>query len=265
MTGQAGMRFAERFISGFKPYDLRTSRNSSLRLGSFFGCTVRIHASFMLQLVVTWLIYFHQISGLPGMIRSSSLVLIQFGCILLHELGHLLAAHGLGMKTDETTLYCMGGVSELNTMTHKRWQQIIIAAAGPLVTLVIATALFLVAKTILHQDNLLPDGRIQLLMALASANMLLLFHNLAPAFPFDGGRILQTLLATRLSDTRAIQIPAWFGQSFAILFGLFALIFNPALILNAWGIFTGAQQQAALAKFDILKPERPKLPILLVK
>ena len=78
-------------------------------------------------------------------------------------------------------------------------------------------------------------------MSIAGANMLLMFHNLAPAFPFDGGRLLQMILGTRIPTKRAIEIPAWAGQVFGVLFAVIAFISSPALFMNAFGMVYEAQ------------------------
>jgi Zn-dependent protease len=261
-AGQSEAAGAKGFTNKFKAYQTDKSGTFSLSLGSFFGWRLRIHASFALQLVITWFIYFHQIAGFAGVSRSTSLVLIQFACILLHELGHFFAARGLGITTSETTLYCMGGVSQLSRIPTNKWHQIAIAVAGPIVSMLIAIALFVAAGVAFHQNSLELDTRIPLLISIASANMLLMMHNLAPAFPFDGGRILQTLLSIRLSHTRAVQVPAWIGQGLAIFFGLFAVVFNPALFVNAFGIFFGAREQAAIERLEASTTEMSRIPAL---
>jgi hypothetical protein len=55
----------------------------------------------------------------------------------------------------------------------------------------------------------------------------------------------------------AIQIPAWIGQAFAVVFEISTFIFNPNLIMNAFGIFLGARQQAAIAKMAVSAPATP--------
>jgi Zn-dependent protease len=261
-AGQSEAAGAKGFTNKFKAHQADKPGTLSLNLGSFFGWRLRIHASFALQLVITWLIYFHQIAGFAGVTRSTSLVLVQFACILLHELGHFFAARGLGITTRETTLYCMGGISELSRVPTNKWHQIGIALAGPVVSMLIAIALFVAAGVAFHHNGPELDTRVLLLRSIAFANMLLMMHNLAPAFPFDGGRILQTLLSNRLSHARAVEVPAWIGKGLAIFFGLFAVAFHPALFMNAFGIFFGARQQAAIAKLDASTTEMSRIPVL---
>jgi Zn-dependent protease len=146
----------------------------------------------------------------------------------------------------------MGGVARLSRVPASQAQQLVIAMAGPLASSLIGIFFFVLAKMDYGRNSLVLDRDIPLLMSIASANILLMFHNLAPAFPFDGGRLLQMILGLRISTTRAIQISAWIGQLFGVIFGIITIIFYPALIMNAFGIVCGARQQAAIEKQSIL-------------
>jgi Zn-dependent protease len=229
-----------------------------LKIGSLFGCKLRIHWSFAAQLIITWFIYFHQTPSPGGVLRSSLLVLLQFVCIFLHELGHLFAARGFKIKTLETTLYCMGGVARLSRVPTNQAQQLVIAMAGPFASSLIGIFFFILAKTAYGPNSLVLVRDIPLLMSIAGANMLLMFHNLAPAFPFDGGRLLQMILGTRIPTTRAIEIPAWAGQVFGVLFAVITFISSPALLMNAFGMVCGARQQAAIEKLSLLREAKAK-------
>ena len=68
--------------------------------------------------------------------------------------------------------------------------------------------------------------------------MLFLF-NLLPAFPMDGGRLLRSLLAMRLSRERATRIAALLGRFFG-----FAFI--------AYGLFDGQPFMALIGVFVIM-------------
>ena len=70
-------------------------------------------------------------------------------------------------------------------------------------------------------------------------NWLLLVFNCIPAFPMDGGRILQCILWHRLDDyARATQIAAYVGLGFCILFFLAAMVLMDPLLF-ALGLFIG--------------------------
>jgi CBS domain-containing protein len=74
-------------------------------------------------------------------------------------------------------------------------------------------------------------------------NLLLGVFNLLPAFPLDGGRILQSLIWARTGDRlRATRIAARIGMAFAFLFIAYGLItfFVSGNFLNAvWSVFLG--------------------------
>jgi CBS domain-containing protein len=91
------------------------------------------------------------------------------------------------------------------------------------------------------------------LRELIAINGFLAAFNLIPAFPMDGGRILRSLLALKLSYTRATRVAATVGQGFAMLFGLYGLMIGHwLLVLIAVFVFMGAAGEAAAAQLQEL-------------
>src|ERR1700730_794193 len=223
---------------------------SSLKVASVFGIEVRIHLSFLLLLAFFWF--------QSGTFESVLFILILFVCVVLHEFGHAFAARGFGIRTRDITLYAIGGVARLNRIPDKPWQELIVAIAGPLVNVVIAAALIFVTHVTadFQQFDQLESPRIELLVKVARANVFLVFFNLIPAFPMDGGRILRALLAMVMPYARATQIAAWIGQGLAVLFAIFGFLYSPLLIFIAFTVFVGAQQELAMAKAN-----RPSPPL----
>jgi Zn-dependent protease len=228
---------------------------SSLKIASVFGIEVRINLSFLLLLGFFWF-HFYQVGGVSGAVQGVIYILILFACVTLHEFGHAFAARGFGIKTRDITLYAIGGVARLNRIPDKPWQELIVAVAGPLVNVVIASALFLVTNvSAAFQDvDLLDSPKIDLLYKVAWANLFLVAFNLIPAFPMDGGRVLRALLAMAMPYARATEIAARIGQGVAVLFAIFGFIYNPILVFIAFSIFVGAQQEAAMARANRSSP-----------
>ncbi len=106
--------------------------------------------------------------------------------VLVHELGHCLAARSLGVPVTEVRLYLLGGVSELGRSPATAREEAVIAAAGPGLSVVL-TVIFalLVGST---DRNTIPW---LLLLELAFINGIVAVFNLLPALPLDGGRVLR--------------------------------------------------------------------------
>jgi CBS domain-containing protein len=79
---------------------------------------------------------------------------------------------------------------------------------------------------------------------LAGVNVFLVLFNLIPAFPMDGGRVLQALLAFAMPWARATRIPATIGQGLAFVLGFVGLLYNPLLIFIAIFVYLAATAEA---------------------
>src|SRR5216683_539136 len=81
------------------------------------------------------------------------------------------------------------------------------------------------------------------LASLGYINILLGVFNLLPAFPLDGGRILQSLIWRSTGDRlRATRIAARIGMAFAFLFiayGLITFFAAGSLFGGVWAVFLG--------------------------
>ena len=158
-----------------------------------------------------------------------------FGSILLHELGHAVVAVRNGIPISDITLWLFGGVARMTRDTDSAATEFKIAVAGPLVTLIIAAVCsglgiaiaggdeFWQALTVERGADI--SGALAVLSWLASINLLVLFFNLIPAFPLDGGRIARAIAWKLTGDrNRATRFAATLGQGFSYLFVALGLL-----------------------------------------
>lgn len=211
----------------------------SVRIGRIAGTDVKVHITFVLMLV-----YF-----LVQGAAAALMVLGVFACVLLHEFGHIAMARRFGVRTPDVILLPIGGVARLERMPEEPRQELLIALAGPFVTLLIAAALYAALTATGSTPPLLSGlGSISASYAeeLYRINVWLLLFNLIPAFPMDGGRVLRALLAWRLGLARATRIAASIGQMLAFILGFVAISQNAIiLVLIAFFIFLGASGESA--------------------
>jgi Zn-dependent protease len=217
---------------------------------------IRISADYswflVLLLVIIWLSdLYRDVLGAstseaePYLLAVLSAVLF-FGSIVLHELGHAMVAIRKGIAISDITLWLFGGVARLRQDSDSPGTELKIALAGPAVTLLIAlacTGIGLAAggeqfwEAMRGQSGADASGPLALLAWLATINVLVLFFNLIPAFPLDGGRVIRAI-AWRISGsrTRGTRFAATLGQGFSYLFigiGIF-LALNGAVIDGVW-------------------------------
>jgi Zn-dependent protease len=226
------------------------TRSWSWRIGTLVGIPLRVHASFWLLLA--WIVLTHVLDGHGPAEVAAGLVLVVsiFACVVLHELGHALVARRFGVRTRDITLLPIGGVARLERMPEKPIQELLVALAGPVVSLAIAGGLF-AALAVLDGPTGLEGLQIvggPFLTKLAWINLVIAGFNLLPAFPLDGGRVLRAALSLRMDRGRATELAARIGQSIAVLLGIWGLFFNPFLAIIAAFIWIGAKSEASLVQ-----------------
>jgi CBS domain-containing protein len=90
------------------------------------------------------------------------------------------------------------------------------------------------------------------LVQLMWVNVTLLAFNLLPAFPMDGGRVLRAVLALRMEYVRATEVAARVGRSFAFVFGIIGLLYNPFLVLIALFVWLAAASESSATQMRTL-------------
>ena len=219
----------------------------SYTIGRIAGTEVKIHVTFFLLLA--WIAYTaYQDAGTAAAVSDTLFFACFFFCILLHEFGHIRMARRFGVRTPDVILLPIGGVARLERIPEEPRQELLIALAGPAVTLAIILVLAILVlasgQAMVLRDPL--AGEAPFVVRLLVSNLLVLVFNLVPAFPLDGGRVLRALLARKLGLVRATRIAGTVGQLFAVGLGILGVIVHaPLTMLVAFFIFLGAGTEAS--------------------
>lgn len=215
----------------------------SVRIFTFLGIPVRIHWSFGLLLV--WIWYIGQRKGMewPALGVLALFVFSLFIFVIMHEFGHAIMARRYGVITRDIILSPIGGMARLNRIPEKPVQELAVALAGPMVNVVIAILLGLVGWFFLPDKlTVIRDPEISIywigniIPALFWMNIMLVFFNLIPAFPMDGGRVLRAGLAMRFGRLKATKWAAHIGKAIAVLFVALAIYWGH-FFLGLIGVF----------------------------
>jgi Zn-dependent protease len=216
------------------------------------GINVDVHATFLLLLA--WIaIAGYGRSRTPGAaILAVLLILIIFASVVLHEFGHALTARRFGIRTRSITLLPIGGVAHIERVPSRPREELLIALAGPAVTVGIIIVLFAALRITGHSTA--AGAPLTTAWSFVSqtmwVNVVLAVFNLLPAFPMDGGRVLRAALAMRMPFARATEVAARIGKVFALIFalaGLF-LVSNPFLVVIAAFVWLSAAAEASAAQ-----------------
>ena len=198
----------------------------SIQLARVFGIRIGVDWSwFIVLFLIIWNLsgYYDDVApGSNAFLLAVISALLFFLSILLHELGHAWAAIRNGIPIEGIDLWMFGGVAKLGRDADSAGVEFRIAAAGPLVTLVIAAVCFALGAAVssgsdaLHSaqfDQNVTNATTATLGYLTSINILLLVFNLIPAFPLDGGRIARAIAWRLTGDrNRATRFAARLGR-----------------------------------------------------
>lgn len=150
-----------------------------------FGVSIRFHPLFSIVILLSILAgYF---------IETATL----FGIVLIHELGHVMAAKNFGWRVKEIQLLPFGGVAVVDEMASvPAWQEIIVTLSGPL-----QNGMMMVAALVLQSTGVISG---EWSAYFIQANMYVALFNLLPILPLDGGKIMQCVLSFWLPYQKVI-------------------------------------------------------------
>ena len=209
-------------------------RRQSIKVMDLFGIRIGVDRTWF---VILFLLIFWLSSSFRQALHSSDgtaylttvvTVLVLFGSLIVHELGHALVARREGIAVERIDLFLFGGLTQMSRDAASPGEDFKIAAAGPLATfgfmlVCLGVDMAIVGPHLLiHAATL--DGKVPITPVTLSLswllfwNVLLLAFNLVPAFPLDGGRIARAIVwRVTGSKRQGTRIAAKLGQGFAVL------------------------------------------------
>ena len=223
--------------------------NENVGLGRIFGIHVGFNWSVLVvAALIAWSLATSFLpSAVPGETASAywtaGLIsaFVFLASLLAHELAHSVVAMQRGVKVEGITLWLFGGVSRIAGDTNSPGTQALYTVVGPLTSLVLGAIFYFIS--VAAGGGAHPGLLAATLSWLGYINISLGVFNLVPAFPLDGGRLLQSLIWLRTGDRlRATRIAARVGMGFAyllIVYGLATFIFAGSLIGGVWSVFLG--------------------------
>ena len=209
-------------------------RPQSIKLMDLFGFRIGVDRSWFL---ILFLMIFLLSGDFRSVLHSSDgvaylttviTVLVLFGSLIVHELGHALVARRQGIVVRRIDLFLFGGLTEMSRDAASPGEDFKIAAAGPLATFGFVLLCLGVDLAIVGPHRLIHAAKLDTTVSITPVllslswllfwNVLLLVFNLVPAFPLDGGRIARAIVWRLTGEkSRGTRVAAKMGQGFALL------------------------------------------------
>jgi Zn-dependent protease len=183
-----------------------------IRAGRLLGVPLSVGSSWVVLVpVVGWAIF----AGIPGDLGSTGARMLVAGLgtallffsIVVHELGHVVAARVLGLPVREVVVFLMGGYTDMDLDSAPPLAEARVALVGPATSATLVVVLWVLSLALPEAAGLRHVAEILVLVNGAVA-----FFNLAPVAPLDGGRILRgNLRASGWNAVRAERLGALLG------------------------------------------------------
>lgn len=183
---------------------------STIPVGRLAGLKIRIHVSWAIILAIVVVSAGSQVGAFdprsPMPIRwGIGLVVATLFLLsaMAHDLAHALVARRRGVPTDSVIVYFLGAAATPELTTTRPRDEIAIALAGPLVSLVVGAGLLVVSTIAGALGDEGPAFVVsRVLFVVGGLDLALGILNLIPAFPLDGGRVVRGLVWARSGDAR---------------------------------------------------------------
>ncbi len=223
-------------------------QHQMIRIGRIFKIPVGIDYSwFFIEIIVAWMLstgYFpHEFPGWSKALYWSAGIItsiLLFASVLLHEIGHALVARLFKIEVKNIRLLIFGGVAQFEKEPEKAAPEFWIAAAGPVVNLILAGLLYSLLPLMVHMVH--NEVLASVCKYLAYINLILGLFNLIPGFPLDGGRVLRAMFLVVNHDFRkSTIIAASIGRLIGFLFIILGFMMSVGgnIMDGLWLIFIG--------------------------
>ena len=229
--------------------------NFSVPIGRISRILVRLHWSMLL--VAAYFLYTFSDNLKLGVL----VILALFGSVLLHELGHCWGARRVGGDAREILLWPLGGLAMIHA-PMRPWPQFFSTLTGPL-TNVLIIALTVPIFVLAGGDawafvpgvdgSFSPTLGLLFLYYLVQVNLVMAIFNIVPAFPLDGGRMLQAALWPKFGFHKATTVAVYLSFVTAGLGLVYAIFGAESLMLGlicVW-VIQGANQERQRLRYGL--------------
>jgi len=205
-----------------------------IHLGSIRKTSIDVDYSFLILAAFFVFSFYDQKQGIQYALLW---VPVLFLSVLLHELAHAGMIGLFGYGASQVMLAGLGGVT-LNKRIAKPWHDMVISAAGPAASFVIAFAALALGSRV-HDPMF-----VAFLPLLAEANIVWGVFNLVPISPLDGGGIVSNFLRIFLRDRTAFVIAIWISFIAGLAVIAFGVVVKQYMLsfLVAWYLWMNWQQ-----------------------
>jgi len=223
--------------------------SNAMSVGRLAGVEIRLDYSWFILLFLIlgslagalFPAYAPEVSRLGHLAMGVAGTFLFFASLLLHELGHAVAARFRGMEVEGITLFIFGGMARTRSEPGSPGDEFIVAGMGPLVSFALAAGFYLVAAMGTRWD--VGSAVTVTAETLGYLNLLLAVFNLLPGFPLDGGRLLRAALwkvtgSLRRATAAAAGVGRLLGWAI-IAIGIWSLLSAGAFIAGLWMVFIG--------------------------
>lgn len=202
----------------------------SISLGIWWRTQVRVSLLFPLILLVFW--------SRLGLTLGTTCVLLLFVSVLIHEFFHVFGARSTGGDAREILIWPAGGLAYTQPGPSFR-SEFLTILAGPVANALLALLMLpavlssgqlsecwhpVILPAVELQDRLFRDWGVLMF----SLNVKLVYLNLLPVLPLDGGRLLQVVLS-RIYEPRVVHRAGLIsGLIVALLMGVIGGAIDPA-------------------------------------